>query len=171
MKTIRKPPPGPVDPLDGVATAKRGGQRRAAHTTEIGPRPVRATKPIDYQTPGQTFDVLYVTLYHMIKDCGACSRLDLSIIPALSRYSLFQLDRALLTAQHHGLLRRVGTLAPYKPEDDPLLTPGVYDIDPLGLIDRTNSQAIIARAIAQRSPLEISWLSIAHSTSPSSKPL
>lgn len=159
-----RPKFGSEDPA-ATATVRKATTIRRSTITEHGPRPF-THGPIDYQTRDQTFPSLYCTVTRVIQDCGACSRSDLAMVPALSRYSTFQLERALLTAEHHGLIRRIGSIPPNHPDaadtDDPdAEQPGIYDVDPLGIIDRSNAQDTIRRAMARRSPLEISWLSLA----------
>lgn len=128
---------------------------------ESGPRTL-ASKSIDYRQAGQSFACLYSTLAQIIAECGACSRTDLHLIPALSRYSGFQLERALLTATHHGLLRRIGNIPSNHPDAPPADDvdaeyPGIYDIEPLGPIDRSNPEATVRRALASRPPIELVW--------------
>lgn len=135
---------------------------------ESGPRPQKYS-PIDYQKPGQVFAVLYHTVAQMIKECGDCCYSDLGIIPALSNYSAFQLERAVLTAEHHGLIKRVGSVSALHPRapkagDDFTAPPGIYAHDPNGLIDRYNGQDTINRALACRSKLEFVWMQYQRST-------
>ena len=150
-----------ADP-DGVTTVRTATTVRRTSLTEVGPRTF-AHASIDLHKPGQTFASLYCTVAAIIKDCGPCSRSDLAMVPALSRYSLFQIERALFTAEHHGLILRVGSIPSHHPDadtsDDPdAVNPGIYDVDALGPIDRSNPQDTIMRALARRSPLEITWL-------------
>lgn len=137
---------------------------RRSLLSEAGPRHFEM-RPIDYIKPDQVFKNLYAVVAQIIKDCGACSRSDLTIIPALSRYSAFQIERALLTAEHHGLLRKVGTVPKTHPDapkgedpDEPV--PHIYDVDDRGLIDRSSGDATVRRAIASRYPVETAWLRI-----------
>lgn len=160
------------DPDAEITTVRTATIIRRSSTTEIGPRAF-LHDPIDYQTPNQAFPSLYWTVHMIIKDCGACSRSDLGVIPALSRYSPFQLERALFTAEHHGLIRRIGSIPAHHPDadnsDDPdTENPGIYDVDPLGLIDRNNPHDIIQRALARRTTLEVTWLTLGQATCPAS---
>ena len=148
--------------LGDVVIVRTTTSFRHAALTEHGPRAHKPFK-IDYQKRDQTFPCLYAAVTQVISDCGACCRADLAFIPALSRYTPFQLERALLTAEHHGLLRRVGTIPRHHPDapsgDDPdLEMPGIYDIDHAGPIDRSDPDNTVARALATRNALEMSWL-------------
>lgn len=142
---------------------------RRMSRTEFGPcSPASAHPPIDYQRPAQTFALLYRTLVQIIQDCGACSRLDLAMIPALSRYNAFVIERALDTAEYHGLIRKVDLVHPSAATEDHDAQPmGIYDIDPLGPIDRGNAQDTIRRALARRCTLELSWFRVTANPPPS----
>lgn len=142
---------------------------RRMSRTESGPcPPASAHPPIDYQRPGQTFALLYRTLVQIIQDCGACSRLDLAMIPALSRYNAFIIERALDTAEYHGLIRKIGLVHPNAAVEDPEAQPiGIYDIEPLGPIDRDDTQDTIRRALARRCTLELSWFCVTTNPPPS----
>ena len=58
--------------------------------------------------------------------------------------------------------RRAGLVHPNAATEDPDTQPiGIYDIDPLGPIDRYNTQDTIRRALARRCTLELSWFCVA----------
>lgn len=159
-KTLDQYPIG-VSKLGDMVVVRTATTFSRCSMNESGPRPAEC-KPIDYQKPGQTFDCLYSALALIISECGACCRADLQLIPALSRYSGFQIERALLTATHHGLLRRLGNIPSNHPDapvtDDPDVEyPGVYDVDPLGPIDRSSPEATVRRALASRPAIELVW--------------
>lgn len=135
--------------------------RRTSSSTK-NPNPPRPTQ-IDYQRPDQHFDCLYAVITQMVAECGACCRADLALIPALSRYTLYQIERALLTAENYGLLKRIGSIKwphPDAPEPDDIETPppGIYEIDPNGCYDPTDPDATVRRALNSRTALESTWL-------------
>jgi hypothetical protein len=153
-----------ITALGDVVIVRTTHTFRRASVNEIGPRP-RLAKPhhVDLKKKNQRFDCLYTAITQIIAQCGACCRADLGLLPTLALYTPFQIERALLTAEHHGLLRRVGSIAPHHPDaptgDDPdAEMPGIYDIDPHGPIDRNNPDHTVARALASRPALDSSWL-------------
>lgn len=118
----------------------------------------------DLRKPAQSFRSLYRAVVDAVHACGACSRSDLALIPAFSSYSHWQLERALETARLHGYLKTVGRIPaahPDAPQTDEVDAPWplVYNIDPAGpLLDRTDTQRLVQRAISARSHLEIRWI-------------
>jgi hypothetical protein len=162
MTTLLQSPSGVPREL-ATGALRPGCTIRRISRTEYGPCPPDSDHPkIDYQQADQAFPLLYRTLVQIIKDCGACSRLDLAMIPALSRYNAFIIERALDTAEYHGLIHRIGLVHPNAATEDPDTQPiGIYDIDPLGPIDRDNTQDTIRRALARRCTLELSWFCVA----------
>ena len=115
-------------------------------------------------TPGQAFNSLYRAVFDAIQECGPCCRSDITAIPAFSNYSKWQIERALEAARLHGYLRICGPVHPAHPDAptdiDPsdINWPQIYEVDPGGpLLDRTDTDALVLRALRTRCRLELIW--------------
>jgi hypothetical protein len=152
-----------ITALGDVVIVRTTRTFRRASINEHGPRPrTDKLQHVNLKMKDQRFECLYTAITQIISQCGACCRADLGLLPSLSLYTPFQIERALLTAEHHGLLRRVGSIEPHHPDaptgDDPdAELPGIYDIDPHGPIDRSNPDQTVARALASRPALDTLW--------------
>lgn len=119
---------------------------------------------------------LTVLLAQAIAQLGPCSRDDLLLLPAFAKINPFVIERALLGATHQGLLKRTGNLPcrynfKIANQDNPeLSSPGIYQLDPLGPINRNCPDAIIERALASRPSLEIQWARMPHHTHAETSP-
>ena len=162
MTTLFHGPAG-VPRVLPTGTRGPGGTIRRISRTECGPCPPASNHPpIDYQQPDQAFPLLYRNIVQIIKVCGACSRLDLTMIPALSRYKAFIIERALDTAEYHGLDRMVGLMHPSAATEYPDAQPmGIYDIDPLSPIEHDDTQDSIRRALTLRCTFALSLFGVA----------
>ncbi|MDP3520855.1 MAG: hypothetical protein Q8S02_09555 [Hydrogenophaga sp.] len=163
---VSAPTEQPRNPAERFAAAiertPNGLRHRISNERAYAAPRLPAGVTIDLTSTTLPDQLLSITVTQAIAILGPCSRMDLQLLPLFAKVNPFVIERAMLNAAHHGLLKRTGSM-PQRynsrtENDDPELTcPGIYQLDPLGPIDRSCTNATVKRALASRGPLEAIW--------------